>query len=71
MSERPTLDSTVHLDSRVLFLSQDLQLVRRQLAGEALALEQLRPLGDNISTDGITPAWICYHVDEKLGAYPT
>ena len=70
MSERLARDATVRLDGRILFLSQDPQLVRRQLAGEDLTLEQVLPLRDNISTDEITPAWICYHVDEKLGAYP-
>ena len=62
--------AAIRLDGRILFLADDADLVRRQLAGETLTLEQVRPLRDNISTDEITPAWICYHVDEKLGTYP-
>ena len=28
------------------------------------------PLRSDVSTDEITPAWICYYYDEKLGEYP-
>ncbi len=42
----------------------------RQLAGEDLGLDQTLPLRDQISTDEITPAYICYHFDEKLGDFP-
>jgi len=55
---------------RILFLSQDAPSVRRQLEGEDLTLAQAAPLRDNVSTYEITPAWVCYHFDEKLGAYP-
>lgn len=55
---------------RVLFLAQDATVVQRQLAGEDLTLEAAGALRDNISTDEITPAWVCYHFDEKLGDYP-
>lgn len=55
---------------RVLFLSRDADAVRRQLAGEDLDAGQAGPLRDDVSTDEITPAWVCYHVDEKLGDYP-
>jgi 3-isopropylmalate/(R)-2-methylmalate dehydratase large subunit len=60
----------IHFSGRILFLSQDPQCVQRQLAGEDFTFGQALPLRDNISTDEITPAWICYHVDEALGAYP-
>jgi 3-isopropylmalate/(R)-2-methylmalate dehydratase large subunit len=58
------------LDARMLFLSQDANAMRRQLAGDDLALADALPLRDNVSTDEITPAWTCYHFDEKLGEYP-
>lgn len=64
-----------HLDSvrfagRVLFLSADSAAIERQLAGEELPLQQGGPLrADIISTDEISPAWICNHFDEKLGDY--
>jgi len=62
--------STVRLQGRVLFLTEDPDLIRRQLAGEDLAWDPSIPLRDDISTDEITPGWVCYHYDEKLGEYP-
>jgi 3-isopropylmalate/(R)-2-methylmalate dehydratase large subunit len=46
--------------------------VRRQLEGEDLELtgELRAALRDNISTDEITPAYICYYFDETLGEFP-
>jgi len=61
---------TVHLAGRVLFLTEDPALIRRQLAGEDLDWDPSIPLRDDISTDEITPAWVCYYYDEKLGEYP-
>ena len=55
---------------RVLFLSEDPQKVRRQLQGEDLSLEEALPLRDQISTDEITPAWVCYYFDCRLGDFP-
>ncbi len=60
----------VHLEGRILFLTEDPERIRRQLAGEDLNLEDAGPLRDQISTDEITPAFICYHFDEKLGDFP-
>ncbi len=64
------LPERIHFEGRVLFLSEDADLVARQLAGEDLSLEQAGKLRDQISTDEITPAFICYHFDEKLGDFP-
>lgn len=44
--------------------------MNRQLAGEDVSLEAALPLRTDVSTDEITPVWICYHYDEKLGDYP-
>jgi 3-isopropylmalate/(R)-2-methylmalate dehydratase large subunit len=55
---------------RTLFLSQDPAKIRRQLDGEDLGLERCLPLRDQISTDEITPAWICYYFDGRLGDFP-
>ena len=60
----------VRLEGRVLFLTQDPELIRRQLAGEDLDWDPSIELRDDISTDEITPGWVCYHYDEKLGRYP-
>jgi 3-isopropylmalate/(R)-2-methylmalate dehydratase large subunit len=60
----------VRLDGRVLFLADDPDLIRRQLDGEDLSWPLSAPLRDNISTDEITPAYICYYYDERLGDFP-
>jgi 3-isopropylmalate/(R)-2-methylmalate dehydratase large subunit len=62
----------LRFDGRVLFLVDDAELMRRQLAGEDLELtDELRQkLRDQISTDEITPAYICYYFDETLGEFP-
>lgn len=65
----------VRLQGRVLFLTEDPELIRRQLAGEDLAWDTKNPaknpkLRDDISTDEITPAHICFFFDETLGEFP-
>jgi len=48
---------------RVLFLTRDPELVRRQLRGELdLRMEDLQvgDLMDDINTDAMTPAWACF-----------
>ncbi|MFQ5746135.1 MAG: aconitase family protein [Gemmatimonadota bacterium] len=61
---------TIRLQGRILFLTEDPDLIRRQLAGEDLDWDPSIPLRDDISTDEITPAWVCYYYDETLGQYP-
>lgn len=51
---------------RVLYLTKDARLIRRQLAGElTLRMEDLDPrdLLDDINTDAMTPAWVCFDYD--------
>ena len=64
------LPDLLHFEGRILFLTEDPEGIRRQLAGEELDLETAGALRDQISTDEITPAFICYHFDEKLGDFP-
>jgi 3-benzylmalate isomerase len=72
------LPDHVRFVGRVLFLAEDAALVRRQLDGDDLPFDPRAPLGapnhpklrDNISTDEITPAYICYYYDETLGEFP-
>src|SRR3712207_3467992 len=60
----------LRFDGRVLYLTEDVSLVRRQLeAGEGLEFDPARPLMNNISTDEITPGWVCFYYDETLGEY--
>src|SRR5689334_19313621 len=49
---------------RVLFLTKDPDLIRRQLAGELdLRMDDLSvdDLLDDINTDAMTPAWVCFN----------
>src|SRR3989442_5749403 len=64
------LPDQVGLPVRILFLAEDAELVRRQLAGEDIDWHPETRLRDNISTDEITPAYICYYYDETLGDFP-
>ena len=65
----------VRLRGRILFLTEDPELIRRQLAGEDLAWDTKNPanhpkLRDDISTDEITPAHYCFYFDQTLGEIP-
>ena len=65
----------VRLHGRILFLTEDPELIKRQLAGEDLAWDTKNPannpkLRDDISTDEITPAHYCFYFDETLGEIP-
>ena len=60
---------TVRFEGTILYLTEDPDLLRRQLAGERISRAQAGKLVDNISTDEITPGWVCFHYDEKLGEY--
>jgi len=67
--------ATVRLEGRILFLTEDPELVKRQLAGEDLPWDARDPgknprLRDDISTDEITPAHICFFFDQTLGEFP-
>ena len=78
IEKRPEL---IKFSGRILFLTDDTTLIRRQLEAtgeEAAALEtELASrllqgdlaLMSNISTDEITPGWVCFYYDETLGQY--
>ena len=73
----------IKFSGRILFLTEDTSLIRQQLqarpgSAEARALETellaqaslgSLPLMNNISTDEITPGWVCFYYDETLGQY--
>ena len=72
IEKRPT---KVRLQGRILFLTEDPELIKRQLAGEDLPWDTKNPasnpkLRDDISTDEITPAHYCFYFDETLGEIP-
>jgi 3-isopropylmalate/(R)-2-methylmalate dehydratase large subunit len=65
----------VRLQGRILFLTEDPQLIKGQLAGEDLPWDTSNPqnnpkLRDDISTDEITPAHYCFYFDQTLGEIP-
>ena len=65
----------VRLQGRILFLTEDPELIRKQLAGWDLPWDTKNPaanpkLRDDISTDEITPAHFCFYFDRTLGEIP-
>ncbi len=75
--ELPSGERVVRLTKgkRVLFLTKDLELIRQQLRGELdLSMKDVDPadLLDDINTDTMTPAWVCFRhkpEDIALDAY--
>jgi len=71
----------IKFTGRILFLTEDTSLIRKQLEARDEAattletelagrlLEGVLPLMSNISTDEITPGWVCFYYDETLGEY--
>ena len=65
----------VRLHGRILFLTEDPELIKKQLAGWDLPWDAKNPahnpkLRDDISTDEITPAHCCFYFDRTLGEIP-
>src|SRR5882672_10287522 len=65
----------ITFSGRILFLTDDPELIKRQLAGEDLPWDTKNPannpkLRDDISTDEITPAHYCFYFDQTLGEIP-
>jgi len=68
-------------NGRILFLTEDTSLIRQQLEAGGAEADRLEteltarllkddlPLMNNISTDEITPGWVCFYYDETLGQY--
>ena len=60
----------IRLTGRVLYLTEDPALLRAQLhERKDLDYDPERKLIDNISTDELTPGWVCYYYDETLARY--
>src|SRR5258708_39974548 len=60
----------VKLDGRILYITEDPELQVAQLErNETLRYDPERALVSNISTDEITPGWVCYYYDETLARY--
>lgn len=67
---KPPQTITLTPGKRILFLTRDPELIRRQLAGEIdlrMADLSVDDLLDDINTDVMTPAWVCFnHRPEDL-----
>ena len=75
------LPDFVKFSGRILFLTEDTSLIRQQLEAQGDERERIEaelaarlanddlPLMNNISTDEITPGWVCFYYDETLGEY--
>lgn len=59
----------IRFTGRILYLSEDAAELEAQLRGKDLAVDPERRLMDNISTDEITPGWVCFYYDDTLGEY--
>src|SRR5712692_7823157 len=71
----------VRFNGRILFLTEDTSIIRAQLEATGDAAKALEdelaqrlmnddlPLMSNISTDEITPGWVCFYYDETLSQY--
>ncbi|MCR9244007.1 MAG: aconitase family protein [bacterium] len=61
---------TIQFDGRVLYLTEDEAKLRAQLYdGVSFDYDPNEKLIDNISTDELTPGWVCYYYDETLARY--
>ncbi len=83
MTTEKTMKRSNHItfEGRILFLTEDTSLIRRQLEATGAEANRLEtelterlltddlPLMNNISTDEITPGWVCFYYDETLGQY--
>src|SRR6266571_7124017 len=75
------LPEKISFAGHILFLTEDTSLIRAQLEAQGDDREQIEaklaqrlandelPLMSNISTDEITPGWVCFYYDETLGEY--
>ncbi|MCC6670695.1 MAG: 3-isopropylmalate dehydratase [Planctomycetes bacterium] len=70
MSETQGKRTSIRLTGRVLYLAEDPAELKAQLYdGKRLRHDPQRKLVDNISTDELTPGWVCYYYDETLARY--
>lgn len=62
--------TSIQVEGKILYLTEDAELLRRQLAGDDVEVDVSKTeLVHNISTDELTPGWVCYYYDETLARY--
>src|SRR4051794_24724025 len=61
---------SVRVTGKILYLTEDATLLKEQLQGRAIEFDESKhALVNNISTDELTPGWVCYYYDETLARY--
>jgi 3-isopropylmalate/(R)-2-methylmalate dehydratase large subunit len=64
--------SAITIQGRILYVTEDVDLLDKQLAGEDVAYDVVADepkLMGSISTDELTPGWVCYYYDETLARF--
>lgn len=62
--------TSVRVTGKPLYLTEDPELLKQQLEGRSFVFDaNHHALINNISTDEITPGWVCYYYDETLARY--
>src|SRR5690348_15114961 len=62
--------TSVKVTGKILYLTEDAGLLKQQLQGGAIDFDpDKHALINNISTDELTPGWVCYYYDETLARY--
>src|SRR3954447_12257995 len=61
---------SLRISGKILYLTEDAGLLKQQLTGQAIEFDgEQTALMSNISTDELTPGWVCYYYDETLARY--
>jgi 3-isopropylmalate/(R)-2-methylmalate dehydratase large subunit len=68
------LENAVQIKGRILYVTEDSALLEKQLGDPAEDVtydvaKNEPPLVGNISTDELTPGWVCYYYDETLARF--
>ncbi|HVY49349.1 MAG TPA: aconitase family protein, partial [Minicystis sp.] len=61
---------SVKVTGKILYVTEDADVLRAELEGKPVSVDPEKDaLVNNISTDELTPGWVCYYYDETLARY--
>lgn len=66
------MNGAVRIEGRILYVTEDTSLLAAQLEGKDIEVDVAKnepALMGNISTDELTPGWVCYYYDETLARF--
>ena len=66
------MNGAVRIEGRILYVTEDTKLLAAQLEGKDIDVDLAKnepALMGNISTDELTPGWVCYYYDETLARF--